>query len=247
MNDSSPASIDRDRDDREDGSEPAAPAPSTDGPPAKEPSGGPGFGVGNSVLLKSAANETKDSACHALLSDVDPTEPNVLLVSLAAPVQSRIVDVIADLPYEPGTLYAIGVGLDDPDRIASGFPPWVSVDTISDVGDLQSLGILLSSTVSEFDDGEIVFCLDSITAILQYTESNRAYRFLHTLIHRFDTVDVRGHYHVDPSTVDESTLATLTPLFDTVFETFEDGTWMNDEMESPQPIPMPGSGGEDAS
>jgi hypothetical protein len=247
MNDPSPASIDGDHDDREEGDGSAAPGHSTDGSSVRESPGAPGFAVGNSVLLKSSTDEVKDSACHALLSDVDPNDPNVLLVSLAAPVRSSIVAVIDDLPYEPGTLYAIGVGLDDPDRIASGFPPWVTVDTISDVGDLQSLGILLSSTVSEFDEGEVVFCLDSITAILQYTELNRAYRFLHTLIHRFDTVDVRGHYHVDPSTVDESTLSTLAPLFDTVFETFEDGTWMNDGMESPQPIPVPGSGPVDGS
>lgn len=190
--------------------------------------------IGNSVLLSSQGMGSDDAACDALLTATAPEQTTIVLVTLTGSMKARIETVLEHLPAEPASLHAVGVGADDGDWSR---PDWVTVDTIADPGDLQSLGLLLSQRLSEFDDDlDIQLCFDSITALLQYSELRRTYRFLHTLIARLETIDARGHYHLDRSAISESDVSTLQPLFDTVIDVFENGTWVTDDMRSPRAI-----------
>lgn len=60
----------------------------------------------------------------------------------------------------------------------------------------------------------MVGCFDSITALLQYTTVEKAFRFLHVLTNRVRRTGATAHYHLIPGTHDEQALATLGTLFD---------------------------------
>lgn len=90
-----------------------------------------------------------------------------------------------------------------------------SARTVSDPGDLTGYGI----AVSEFLDGlpadaEPAVCLDSVTALLQYADPERAYRFLQVLCGRVLAADGTVHCHVDPAAHDQRVLDLFTGLFD---------------------------------
>ena len=94
-------------------------------------------------------------------------------------------------------------------------------------GDLTGVGIAVSRYLDRWEDDEkpITACLDSLTALLQYTDTDRVFRFLHTIIGRFVAVGASAHVHLDPGTQDDQTIATLSTLFDAVVQR-EGGEWM---------------------
>ncbi|MFD1586794.1 DUF835 domain-containing protein [Halorientalis brevis] len=87
-------------------------------------------------------------------------------------------------------------------------------------GDLTGVGIAVSRYLDRWadDDAPITACLDSLTVLLQYTETDRVFRFLHTLTGRFMAAGASAHVHLDPRAHDDQTIATLTTLFDAVVE-----------------------------
>lgn len=87
-------------------------------------------------------------------------------------------------------------------------------------GDLTGVSIAISRYLDRWEDeGEAVAgCMDSLTAMLQYTDTERIFRFLHTITGRFMAVGAPVHVHLDPGTQDEQTIATLSTLFDSVVQ-----------------------------
>jgi hypothetical protein len=64
-------------------------------------------------------------------------------------------------------------------------------------------------------EGErIVVCVSSLTALLQYVDPQRAYRFLNSLTNQFASLDAHAHYHLNPSAVDDQVVCSLSSLFD---------------------------------
>jgi hypothetical protein len=93
------------------------------------------------------------------------------------------------------------------------------VAQVADPGDLQRLGLTISDHLAGLDtDERTTLCFHSLSALLQYVDLRRGYRFLHTLIGRLDSVEASSHYHLDPEAHDEQTVATLRPLFDAVVD-----------------------------
>lgn len=86
--------------------------------------------------------------------------------------------------------------------------------------DLTWLGIHANEYLTRwFDlDDEIVLCLDSLSVMLQYVETERAYKFLHVLTSRVEQADALAHYHMDPSVHDDQTINLLKQLCDTAIE-----------------------------
>lgn len=103
-----------------------------------------------------------------------------------------------------------------------------STATISEPGDLTGLGIKLNEclTAWEDDDALTAVCFDSVTTLLQYVDTRRAFRFFHVLTRRVRSLGALAHYHVDPAAHDEQTLATIEGLFSDVYDYDEDaGVW----------------------
>ncbi len=94
--------------------------------------------------------------------------------------------------------------------------------------DLASVGIELSDLLSTLDaSGEAgtAVCFDSLTALLEHTDLQQAFRFPHVVTDRVESAGAVGHYHVDPDAHDRETLATLEGLLDAVVTVDEDGDW----------------------
>ena len=98
----------------------------------------------------------------------------------------------------------------------------ISVDVVEDPSDLPKLGIAITRMAEGLQTpGGIVVCVHSVTALLQYAEPQRVFRFIHVLQNQLEGV---RHYHMDADAHDRQTIATLRPLFDRVVEFDADGT-----------------------
>ncbi|MFB6165389.1 MAG: hypothetical protein ABEJ31_09555 [Haloarculaceae archaeon] len=104
-------------------------------------------------------------------------------------------------------------------------PETVHVTTVAPA-DLTGVSIAVSRYLDRWDDAGVptAACLDSLSALLQYADQDRVFRFLHTLTGRFAAAGATGHVHLDPATQDEQTIATLATLFDSLVR-YDDGEW----------------------
>lgn len=82
--------------------------------------------------------------------------------------------------------------------------------TVTEPGDLTGLGIAITDHL----EAGVRLCFDSITAMLQYVELERAYTFLNSLLGHLWDADTRAHFHLDPAAHDTRTVAAITSLFD---------------------------------
>lgn len=186
----------------------------------------------NVLLLTSALSSADDEACIDLLTVTNPDRENVLSITFTQSADDRL-DLwrshVADLPAQAGI-----VSVDVLTRSASSSAPSpsqtapqpITVETVSDPGDLTGLGIAISKFVSNWDGSpnRTVVCFHSLTPLLQYADLQRVFRFLHVLTGRLKSVDAVAHFHLDPHAHDEQTLDTLTQLFDAIVE-HEDGDY----------------------
>jgi len=90
----------------------------------------------------------------------------------------------------------------------------VAVETVSSPQDLTGMGIAVTKALDGFGDTSPTVCLDSLTILLQYVDARRAFRFLHVLSKYLRQADATIHAHLDPTTQDDQTVATLSSLFD---------------------------------
>ena len=90
--------------------------------------------------------------------------------------------------------------------------------------DLTGLSIKASTYLEDHGDADTLVSFDSLTMLLQYVELQRAFRFLHVLAKRVQTVDAVAHYHMDPKAHDDREMATLSSLFDAIAR-FEGDGW----------------------
>ena len=87
----------------------------------------------------------------------------------------------------------------------------------ADPGDLTGLGIAVSERLGDLPaDAEPAVCVDSLTTLLQYADTERAYRFLQVLCGRVRAAGGTVHVHADPAAHDERELDRLAGLFDGV-------------------------------
>jgi len=177
-------------------------------------------GVSNVLLLSPSLGPGKNETCHELLTQTDPTETNVLLVSFTDTPSDLVAewDDFAGVSPSRGGIVSVG----EPGASVED-PAW-AVKSVENPADLTGIGIQLSEMLSgianaaEVDDQPIVVCFDSITSLLQYADLQRTFRFLHVVTGRVKSVGAVGHYHVDPAAHDDQDLATLKGLFDAVVE-----------------------------
>ncbi len=82
--------------------------------------------------------------------------------------------------------------------------------SVADPNDLTGIGIAVTDQLSE---GAHV-CFDSVTTMLQYVETKRAYTFLNSLLGHLWNANATAHFHFNPEAHDPQTVAAVTSLFD---------------------------------
>lgn len=98
-------------------------------------------------------------------------------------------------------------------------PEGVTVETLGQPGDLTGIGVTLTEHLGDWPaDVEGTFCLHSITAQLQYAETDQVYQFLAALLNHLSAAGVVGHAHMNPGAHDAQTVETFKTLFDAVVE-----------------------------
>jgi hypothetical protein len=164
-------------------------------------------GVGNVLVLSPGMAADREELCGALLGRDSPRRAVGVCYrgSPSAWVERHDDDF-------PRGAFAIDVG---------GSSTALGVETVDSPDDLTGLEIAVTDAV----DGEPVgFCLDSLTALLQYVDDERAHRFVHALTARLAAADASAHFHLDPGAVDDRTVNTLLSFADAVVRVDDDGT-----------------------
>lgn len=185
-----------------------------------------------SVLLCADVSVDTDGVCGGVLDVDDPSRTNYLSVTFDDS-PDRLLDrwrrhVAPELPTRVGIVASGGVSRSttaDSGATASAARPGVDVATVPSPGDLTGLGVCISRFLGEWDgDGNrTLVCVDSLTTVLQYVETETAFRFLHTLLARCRSAGATVHAHITPDAHDERTVRTIESLFDAVADCDADG------------------------
>lgn len=91
---------------------------------------------------------------------------------------------------------------------------------VNDSADLTGIGIQISNYLKEWvgTENQTVVYVDSLTVLLQLTDLNRTYRFLHVLSGRIKSVDGRAYYRLDSDAHDQQMISTIKELLDSIIE-----------------------------
>lgn len=185
----------------------------------------------SNVLLETpAVGSTADAACVDLLTVSPPPDAHVLNISLMQSPDDCLDAWRTHAGQQlPAAMDVISVG-DAPRPTAMHDAPHhrpatLTRETVSNPGDLTGLGIEISKALQRWqrDTVPLYGCFHSVTALLQYADLQRTFRFLHALTTRVPSGAVM-HYHLTPDAHDPRTRSTLRTLFDLVIEVDADGT-----------------------
>jgi hypothetical protein len=201
-------------------------------------------GVSNALLF---ADAVEMESCLSFLTQAPPSETYVLAITYSSTAREWIDqwNAYAGDALARGAIVSVGQtdeeietgtadGDDAPGRSRELILDQVwSVRTVKDSADLTGIGIEMSELLSELaeaaDEGDrIVVCFDSLTALLEHAELERAFRFLHVATGRVRSGGALGYYLLDPDGHDAETLTTLQNLFDAVLEHDDDTGWTVD-------------------
>lgn len=122
----------------------------------------------------------------------------------------------------PARLGVLGVGV--PDHETDGEPVSDAgtdvLTTVRDPADASDLGVAISLYLQDWstDDAPTVLGFHSLTAMLDHVGVETTFRFLHLLNRRLADARASGQFYLDPAAVDERTIETLRPVFDSVVE-----------------------------
>ncbi|WP_136716582.1 DUF7504 family protein [Halorientalis salina] len=190
-------------------------------------------GAANILVLEPSFGRSTSGVCTDLLAGEDPPSATVLGITYRQSPAEWIGGWEDATGTAPAHGMVIGVGdLSDLDAASESAPEtadrW-TVESIENASDLTGLGIELSKFLEQAHETDAVdrprLCFDSLTALLQYADLKRAFRFLHVVTGRVKSANGIGHYHIDPEAHDEQTLATIKGLFDAVVDVDETGEW----------------------
>jgi len=197
-----------------------------------------GIRAGDNVLVLCPRFEPAETgACIDLLTVTSAADRQVLYISFtnSAGDYREAWNRHADSPPERVTIIdargdsrsvrrSTGAAADP--AADGGFVP--AVQRVDSPGDLTTVGVRATACLNAWaaaeGDARPLVCLDSISTLLQYADTDRAFEFLDALAGRFAVADAIAHYHVDPVAHDQETIETLTNIFDTVCE-YENGEW----------------------
>jgi hypothetical protein len=163
-------------------------------------------GVGNVLVLAPGMATEREALCRALLERDDASRAvGVLYRGSPADWVERHEDAF------PRGAFGVAVG---------GSSTALGVETVDSPDDLTGLEIAVAEAV---DEEPVAFCLDSLTTLLQYADTDRACRFVHALTTRLSAAGATAHFHLDPAAVDDRTVDTLLSFVDASVRLDSDG------------------------
>ncbi len=157
-------------------------------------------------MLAPGLSEARDAVCESLLARAPADDLHLVGVTYNRGVDEWRDHAEAAAGGPPATARLVDTGGGDG-----------SLPGVVEQGPEDLTGIEIAATDTlPYDDGETAFCFDSLTALLQYVDPDRAYRFVHALVERLWAAEAYAHFHMDPGAHDAETVVTLAALFDAV-------------------------------
>jgi hypothetical protein len=174
----------------------------------------------NVLVMAESMSDAKTDTCYELLGGADPADVDLLRV-----VYHRTPDRLVDeweqhVGHQPANTVIVGVD----DRVQSGTLANGGPDDetggltvlAANPNDLTGLGMELNNALTELSktDNDVYVCFDSVTALLQFVDTESAYKFLHMFTGQLHKVDARAHFHMDPEAHETQTVSRLKTTFD---------------------------------
>lgn len=185
--------------------------------------------VSNVLLLSPSITNHGDGVCNDLLTVTDPDRENVMWITFTHSPDQRMDAWREQVEGSPAKSRFISVGDITRSATSRSMPSAdggnFAVETVRQAGNLTSLGVSITKSLSEFedDDNKTVVCFHSLTALLQYFDLRDTFQFLHVLVSHLKDKGAFAHFHLDPTACDDQTMATVTSLFDAVVEVDDEG------------------------
>ena len=188
------------------------------GRPGEQESGGASNVL---VLAPTLSDEARESYYSTLFPD-DTSAVDLLAVDYRRPPDQYLDELRRFVGGPPDRCGIVCVG--ETTRSSGGDASPGAIACVDDPMDLTGVGLKMGRYLENRGCAETIVSFDSVTVLLQYVDTRRAFRFLHAIGNRVRTVDATAHYHVDPNAHEDQVLATLSSLFDAVAR-FDDGEW----------------------
>lgn len=184
----------------------------------------------NVLLLVPPFHPADRDACMAMMTLHEPERENVWSLGVTLPPNRRVENWEEHVGRAPRAFRVVSVGDQAEDRAkataaAYGFDPEPHFATVPDGGALTRIGVELVSALEAWADAdaETVVCVHSVSALLQYADESRVFRFLNAFTSEVEAAGATAHYHLDPEAHDASTVARVKQLVDAVVEADDDG------------------------
>ena len=174
------------------------------------------------VLAPTLSDDARESYYNTLFPD-ETSAVDLLAVDYRRPPDRYLDELHRVAGGPPNRCSIICVGETTRSSGDGGTSP-AAVACVDDPMDLTGVGLKMGRYLETRGCAKTVVSFDSVTVLLQYVDTRRAFRFLHAIGNRVRAVDATAHYHVDPNAHDDRMLATLSSLFDAVAR-FDDGEW----------------------
>jgi len=169
----------------------------------------------NVVVMAPSLSDEKRATCLDLQHAGPPDQLDVLRVAYSASPAELVAEWRDHGGELPGRMGIIVVGDQPGHRTSDADLPENVFVTTANPNDITGLGMRLNNYLNDHDeDAQLVVCFDSMTEMLQFSELQPVFKFLHMFTGQLREVDAIGHFHLDPGAHDDQTISRLKPLFD---------------------------------
>jgi len=170
----------------------------------------------NALVVEPVTGRAETDARRDLLDDADSQPLNVLEITYKRTPEAVVADWRDRFDGLPGRLVVLSLngsghasdGVADPNAVVSTVNPY----------SLTELGMRIGRCLRLFAkaDGRTLATLDSVTAMLQFVDERRAYRFLHTVTGQLRNAGADAEFRYDPNAHADRTFHVLKTTFDEV-------------------------------
>lgn len=186
----------------------------------------------NILILAPSPHPTDINICTDLLAVRPPEEVNIWCLAITLSPEERIWHWHNRRGSLPTRFKIVTTGSPFPESeqvVSQDEKPLESPEVIrsDDPGNLTKIGVEFTEALTEWQDTpeRTMICIHSVTALIQYVEFSKIFKFLHKLKTEVEQTNAVAHYHMDPSAHEATTVGKIKQLFDTVVEVEPDDSW----------------------
>ena len=172
-------------------------------------------GVSNVLVLAPTLSDDARESYYSTLFPDDTSTVDLLAVDYRRPPDQYLDELRRFADGPPDRCGIICVGETTRSSGDGGMSPG-AIACVDDPMDLTGVGLKMGRYLETYGRAETVVSFDSVTVLLQYVDTRRAFRFLHAIGNRVRAVEATAHYHVDPNAHEDRMLATASNSDDSV-------------------------------